>query len=100
MILGKNRKNGELMLSRLKKIQLNFALIAFLAYIVKILILEASFADAIVAGVLAGLYGYSLYLKRFQPYKLDEEVRKDLTEVKNAMSKINFVKSQQNKRYF
>lgn len=76
------------MLKKLKDLTPNFALIAFLAFTVKMLVFTASFPDALIMGVLAGLYGYTQYLKRFQPYTLDEAVRNDLIEVKTALAKL------------
>jgi len=88
----------------IKKIgKINVSLISFLAYTTKMMIFSPSFADSIVVGVLAGLYGYSLYLKRFQPVMLDDRVQKDLLEVKSALSKLNLAKissPEQKKKYF
>lgn len=91
------------MFKKLSNIQVNFALMAFIAFMVKVMVLEASFADSIILGVLATLYGYTHYLKRFQPYNLDEAVQKDLQEVKAALSKLNFAQSRENldkRKYF
>lgn len=91
------------MLKQIKKIELNFALIAFIAFSVKVLVFDASIADSLILGVLSGLYGYTQYLKRFQPYNLDEEVRADLSEVKSALSSLNMTRgmdSTQKKKYF
>lgn len=78
---------------KMKNLQVNYALIAFLAYCVKMLAFTPSFADSIIVAVLAGLYGYTQYLKRFQPYNLDEEVKKDIAEVKTALSTIKMAQT-------
>jgi hypothetical protein len=91
------------MLKKLKDISLNYSLIVFLVFVGKMIILTPSFADSIIVLVLASLYGYTQYLKRFQPYNLDKEVAKDLLEVKSALSKMNFIKATdqvKEKRYF
>lgn len=82
---------------------LNFTLLAFIFFTIKILVIQATFADSLIMAVLAALYGYSQYLKRFQPYKLDEAVMKDLVEVKSALSKLNMIRATEKmaeKKYF
>jgi hypothetical protein len=91
------------MLKKLKDISLNYSLIVFLIFIGKMIILTPTFADSIIVLVLASLYGYTQYLKQFQPYSLDKEVAKDLLEDKNALSKMNFIQATdklKDKRYF
>ena len=82
---------------------LNFTLLAFIAFTVKILVIDATIADSLIIAVLAGVYGYTQYLKRFQPYKLDDAVMKDLVEVKSALSKMNIIRATEKlaeKKYF
>jgi len=81
------------MLKKLRNLQVNFALIIFIAFSVKMLLFNATIADSLIVGILAGLYGYTQYLKRFQPYRLDDAVQKDLNEVKSALTKLNMVRS-------
>lgn len=88
---------------KLKDLVINYSLIVFLAFIGKMMILQPTFADSIIVAVLAGLYGYSQYLKRFQPYNLDKEVQQDLIEVKTALSKLNMLRATdklKEKKYF
>lgn len=85
------------MKEKLKNIQMNYALVAFACFMVKMLVVDASIADAVIVLGLGGLYGYTQYLKRFQPYKLDDAVARDLVEVKSALSKLNMVRSQDKK---
>ena len=84
----------------LKKIKINYSLIAFFAYSIKLLILEASYADALVLACLAGLYGYKMRLKLAEPRDVNEDVRKEIAEIKTAMSKVNLAKISEIKKYF
>jgi len=91
------------MLKKLSNLQVNYALIAFIAFMIKVMLTEVSFADSIILGVVSGLYGYTQYLKRFQPVKLDETVVKDLLEVKQTLSKLSLSQSRDNsdqRKYF
>jgi hypothetical protein len=91
------------MFKDLKNLPINFALVVFGCFMIKVLFFEATFPDSIIVMVLGSVYGYSQYLKRFQPYNLDAEVMKDLIEVKSALSKMNLVRSQEKletKKYF
>lgn len=91
------------MMEKLKNAQVNIALVAFVCFTVKVLILEATFPDSIILLGLGTLFGYTQYLKRFQPYKLDDAVMKDLIEVKSALSKMNMIRATEKlteKRYF
>lgn len=91
------------MIEKLKSLQINFALIALICFMVKMIAVSASIADAVIVLGLAGLYGYTQHLKRFQPYKLDDAVAKDLIEVKSALTKLNMIQAREKKadgRYF
>lgn len=91
------------MLEKLKKLQVNFALVAFLSYTVKTVVVTAAFPDSIIMAVLASVYGYTQYLKRFQPYNLDKAVHNDLIEVKSALSKLNMIRATEkaaDRKYF
>ena len=91
------------MLEKLKSLQINFALVAFTCFMVKVMVFAPSTPDSVIALGLGALYGYTQYLKRFQPYKLDDAVMKDLIEVKSVLSKLNFVRANeklQDKKYF
>ena len=86
-----------------KKVTINYSLLAFITFTVKMLILSPTYADSIIVCVLAGLYGYTQYLKKFQPFKLDKAVEQDLLEVKSALSRLNLSRSADkltNKKYF
>ena len=90
-------------MEKLKNLQLNYALIAFACFMVKVMVVEATIADSIILLGLGALYGYTQYLKRFQPYKLDDAVMRDLQEVKGALSKLNMVRAadkKNNGQYF
>lgn len=91
------------MFKKLKDFKVNFALIAFLAFAIKMILIDPSFADGIVIAVLGAVYGYTRHLERFQVYNLDQEVANDLREVKTALSKLNLANSIQKKdgnKYF
>lgn len=91
------------MFNKLKMLQVNFALIAFACFTIKVLITQASLSDSLIIVVMGSLYGYTQYLKRFQPYKLDDAIVKDLMEVKSALTKLNMVRATDKlaeKRYF
>lgn len=94
------------MLEKLKSLpykQLNFALIAFACITVKMIVVDATVADALIMAVSGAVYGYSQYLKRFQPYKLDDAVMKDLIEMRTTLSRLNMVRAadtRDQKKYF
>lgn len=91
------------MIEKLKSLQINFALVALVCFMVKVLIVSNTIADSVILLGLSGLYGYTQYLKRFQPYKLDDAVMADLREVKSALTKLNMVRATEKlseKKYF
>jgi hypothetical protein len=91
------------MIERLKSLQINFALVAFICFTIKVLAFSATIPDSIILLGLGSLYGYTQYLKRFQPYKLDDAVARDLIEVKSALSKLNMIRATEKlaeKKYF
>lgn len=94
------------MLEKLKKLQVNFSLVAMAIFMGKMIITQPSFADSVIIAVLGVAYSYSQYLKRFQPYNLDAAIVKDLAEVKGALSKMNLIQARQTdpnapqKKYF
>jgi hypothetical protein len=83
--------------------KVNCTLVAFCAFSVKMLVVQPTIADSLILLGLGAAHAYSQYLKRFQPYKLDDAVMKDLIEVKSALSTIKLAKAHQNlqeKKYF
>jgi hypothetical protein len=91
------------MLEKLRSLQINFALVAFVCFTFKVLIFSASMPESIILLGLGSLYGYTQYLKRFQPYKLDDAVMRDLMEMKSALTKLNMIRAtekMQDKKYF
>lgn len=90
------------MLETLKKIKfrLNFPLLAFMAYVVKMLVISPSFPDAIVMAVLAGLLGYKMRMQTLEPKPINENLKKDVQEIKNALSRANLAKATEPKKYF
>lgn len=91
------------MFKKLKNINVNYTLLVFLIYVGKTVAYSPTLADSIIVGVLAGAYGYTQYLKRFQLVRLDDEVAKDLLEVKQALGKLKLANTQEklkNQKYF
>ncbi len=84
----------------IKKIRINYALLAFFAYSVKLLIIEASYADGLVMSCLAALYGYKLRLQSIEPKEVNSDIKKEFQEIKNAMSKIELAKLGKTKKYY
>lgn len=77
----------------IKKIKLNYALLAFLGYAVKLLVIEVSYPDALVIACMAALYGWKMRIQLMEPRKdINADVIKDVQEIKNALSKANVAK--------
>lgn len=88
------------MLEKLKKIKVNFALLLLLAYLAKLVIFSADYPDALIIACLTGLYGYKMKLKALEPKPVDDNLKKDVQELKNAFSKLNLAKITEPKKYF
>lgn len=91
------------MLKKISGLQINFALLAFGCFAVKLLVTDASVADSIVCAVFGGVYGYTQYLGRFKPHNLDEIVAKELLELRTIVSRLHTIKAAENltqKKYF
>jgi len=91
------------MFEKIKSLKVNFVLFAFLAFMVKVLLFEASIADSIILLGLGTAYSYTQYLKKFQVYNLDEAVMAELKEVKIALSKMKVLRATEKmteKKYF
>lgn len=72
--------------------KINFALLAFVAFSVRMVAMGATFSEALVMLVLAGMYAYDRYL-HFHPLRNSdkawtEKVEKELAEVKSAVSAV------------
>ena len=91
------------MLKKITDLKPNFALVAFICFAAKLLIVEASVADSLVCAVFGAVYTYGQYLARFKPHNLDEAVAKELLELRTAVSRINTIKATEKlteKKYF
>lgn len=91
------------MLEKIKSLKINFALVAFLCFTIKMIAISATPADSVIMLVLGALYGYTQYLRRFEPYKLEDAVMNDLKEVKIALSQMklrNAAEKMADKKYF
>lgn len=82
------------------KFRFNFPLLAFMAYVAKMLVISPSFPDAIVMGVLAALLGYKMKVQMLEPKPMEDKVKKEIQEIKNALSKVNLAKITETKKYF
>lgn len=82
------------------KIEVTFFVL--LSYLVKVLCLNASYADSIIILGLSGLYAYRMYLRSREPkVTADAKMREEIKELKNALSKVNLSSTLNNtKRYF
>lgn len=88
------------MLEKLKKIKINYPFMLLLAYLVKMVVFTADYPDALIIGFLCTLYGYKLRLKSIEPRQYDDNLKKDVQELKNAFSKLNLAKITEPKKYF
>ncbi len=89
------------MIEKLKSIQLNYAALAFLAYLIKLLAIGAGYPDALVIACLAGLCGYKMRMQLLQPRPVDAELKAEIQEIKNALSRANMAKvTNPDKKYF
>lgn len=88
------------MLEKIKKIRVNYAFLLLLAYLVKMLVFVPDYPDALIIGFLAGLYGFKLKLRLNEPRPVDDNVKKDVQELKNAFSKLNLAKITETKKHF
>lgn len=87
-------------LSNIKDIKINYSFLLLLAYLVKLLIFSADYPDALIIGFLAALYGYRMRIRLSEPRPIDDKLKKDVEELKNALSKVNLSKIAEPKKYF
>lgn len=80
----------------------NVALLGFSVYLVKLLIITPSIAEASIMAVVTGLYGYSMYMKSREPKSLNQTVIEDLENIKAAVNALKLEKSLNKKpaKYF
>lgn len=83
---------------------INFALIAFIFYVSKIIIHGAALTDAIVIFPIIALYAYTLYLKSRTPapMQLNAEVQSQINEIQRQIRDAQMEKNLKRpmKRYF
>ena len=87
----------------IKKINVPMVLLSLVS--VRMLFSDASFALSIFAVALTAMYAYSVYLKTKEVKALDQEVKDQLTEMKNAISNISVKngfkpQAKENQRFF
>ena len=80
----------------------NFALVAFSAYVGKMVIVGTGFAEALALIPLSCLYGYSLYLNSKKVEPLSLQVSKELENIKSHVSALKVEKAinKKNVKYF
>lgn len=114
------------MLDRIKNIQVNYAILCSLAYLVKTMVIPASFADSIILVCLFSLVGFQKFLKFKEPkvtpldlYKEEmakaikiladqnlssqKQIKELTTSISNVSSKLNIsgmVKTTETRKYF
>lgn len=82
---------------------LDYCVVAFMALLIRVITLGASYAEAIMMFALAGVYGYRLYLKSKEIKPLDISVRQELESMKGTLDALKMEKTRrpnETKRYF
>lgn len=64
----------------------NYSLLAFFLFSIKLVVFGSSVSDAIALFALAGLYGFSLFLESKKETPINDEIKKDLENVKSAVN--------------
>ena len=65
---------------------INFALLGFIVLITRLGVYGLSYPEAIAAFALSSLYGFNMHLKHIKGPDINEQLKKDIAEVKGAMS--------------
>lgn len=79
-------------MEKIKKLLLNsnVSMLAFIAFTVRLIVTGVNFSEALALLVYAGLYGYSKWLSDREQitkdHKFTEEIRKEIQDVKSAVS--------------
>ena len=66
---------------------------AFIAFSGRLVVLGASIGDAMALGALAALYGFSLYLESVRQAPLNDQVKKELEELKTSVASLKLGRS-------
>lgn len=87
--------------------KINFSVIAFSAFAVRLLILPPDFASAAILAVFGAVYLGSRYITVKEPQKAPNRMKiemdklsDDIKEIKGALSKTNMAKATKSDRYF
>ena len=78
----------------------NIPMIAFILYVGKVLLISASYQDAIVLAIVSGLFGYKMKMDLIKPVKPSDNLKKEVDDIKNALSKVNLASIGTPKRRF
>lgn len=73
--------------------KMSFSLGCLLVITARIVILGASLGDALAAAALAGLYGYTLYLEGKKQEPINDEVKKELSLLRDQVNTLKVAKS-------
>lgn len=81
---------------------INFALIAFVGYVSKMLYFSPSLADAPIFLAICGIFAYDKYLKskRPDPVRINDEVQAQINEIRKNIRDTQLKENIKNRRYF
>lgn len=82
------------------KVTVNYPLIIIGVYLAKVVVQDATYPDAIVMACLSALYGYKLRMKSLEPKEVNGELKKQISEIRDAISKGNIAKIGEIKKYY
>lgn len=94
------------MLEVLKKVKVNFALLAFLAYMIKMLFIAPSFPEVGIFFAVTAVYAFKMKLQLLEPKDLNknkveaEKMKLEIQELKKEISKLSIGKVTKPQKYF
>ncbi|HEY8390186.1 MAG TPA: hypothetical protein VIL26_04455 [Clostridia bacterium] len=94
------------MLEVVKKVKVNFALLAFLAYTVKMLVIAPTFPEVGIFFAIAAVYAFKMKLQLLEPKDLNknkieaEKMKAEIQELKKEISKLSIGKVAKPQKYF
>lgn len=90
------------MLKKINFKKANLPLIAFCAFLTKMLIFSPTYADGLIMGCLSAVLVYKMKYKLQEPQDINDKYKQEIQELKNAVSKVNMGTAVQpgNKKFF
>jgi hypothetical protein len=78
----------------------NFAMIGFVAFLSKIVLITPNISDAIIMFAVCGLYGYTLYLKHKtpDPVRVNNELEKRLNDMNSHINALKLERGMSEKK--